>query len=89
MKITLIQESIEFADKTANLAKFKKHFEQLLGKSDLVVLPEMFSTGFCTNSPELAEDMNGQTVDFLKYWAAKGNFAIAGSFIATENNLLF
>jgi len=89
MKITIIQDIIHWADKQANLNKTQKQLETLAGKTDLVVLPEMFTTGFCTDRPDLAEDMEGNTVKTLKRWASEFGFAIAGSFIATENGKLF
>lgn len=85
MKITLIQDIIHWADKTANLQKAEKQLAELAGKTDMVVLPEMFTTGFCTDQPDLAENMESETVRRLREWALKFNLAITGSFIATEN----
>jgi predicted amidohydrolase len=85
MKITLIQDIIYWADIKANLQKLENQVRELVGKTDLVVLPEMFSTGFCTTQPELAEGMDGETVRILKRVATQYNLAIAGSFIATES----
>jgi len=85
MRITLIQDSIFWADITANLEKTEKQLVELNGKTDLVVLPEMFSTGFCTDKLELAENMEGKTIQKLTEWAEKFKIAIIGSFIAFEN----
>jgi predicted amidohydrolase len=52
----------------------------------LVVLPEMFSTGFCTDRLDLAEEENGETVQKLTEWAKNFGIALTGSFIARENN---
>lgn len=89
MKLTIIQDIIHWADKQSNLDKTQEQLETLAGKTDLVILPEMFSTGFCTNHPELAEDMEENTVKTLKKWALNYGLAIAGSFIATENGKLY
>ena len=89
MKITLIQDTIHWADKTANLQKTDKQLAELAGKTDLVVLPEMFTTGFCTDQLELAETMEGETVHTLQKWAQTYNLAITGSFIANENDKIF
>jgi len=86
MRITLVQDIIHWADKTANLAKTEMQLEGLCDTTDLVVLPEMFSTGFCTDRLDLAETTEGETICKIKDWAQKFNFAIAGSYIATENN---
>ena len=53
MKITLIQDHIVWADKAANLQKTGDQLAVLTGQTDLVVLPEMFSTGFCTDELHL------------------------------------
>lgn len=89
MKITLIQDTIHWANKTANLQKTEKQLAELAGKTNLVVLPEMFTTGFCTNQLELAETMEGETVLTLQKWAQTYNLAITGSFIANENDKVF
>ncbi len=89
MKITLIQDTIHWADKTANLQKTEKQLAELAGKTNLVVLPEMFTTGFCTDQLELAETMEGETVRNLQKWAQTYNLAITGSFIANENDKIF
>ncbi len=85
MRISLIQDAIVWADKNANLKKTANKLLSLAGKTDLVVLPEMFSTGFCVDNLDLAETMDGETVQLLKKWAQEFQFAITGSFIATEN----
>lgn len=84
LKISIIQDNIIWADIKANLEKVEAHIKSLVG-TDLVVLPEMFSTGFCTDQPGLAEEMSGQTVHALKQLAVNYQLAIAGSFIAREN----
>ena len=89
MKITLIQDTIHWANKTANLQKTEKQLAELAGKTNLVVLPEMFTTGFCTDQLELAETMEGKTVRTLQKWAQTYNLAITGSFIANENDKVF
>ena len=85
MKITLLQDHIFWADKQANLQKTESQLKELSEKTDLVVLPEMFTTGFCTDRLDLAETMQGETVEHLKRWATDYKIAIVGSFIAIEN----
>ena len=89
MRITLKQDHIVWADKAANLQKTAEQLATLAGKTDLVVLPEMFSTGFCTDELHLAETMNGETIQTLRAWAVKYELAITGSFIATEDNKIY
>ena len=89
MRITLIQDIIFWADKAANIQKVEDQLILLAGTTDLVVLPEMFTTGFCTDKLSLAETMDGETVQTLQHWATKYKLAITGSFIATENEKVY
>lgn len=84
MKITPVQDTIIWADIEVNLLQTEKKLQQLAGKTDLVVLPEMFTTGFCTEQLYLAEAPGGITEQKLRTWAAGYQLAITGSFIATE-----
>ncbi|MEI8086437.1 MAG: nitrilase family protein [Paludibacter sp.] len=85
MRISLVQDTIVWADKKANLQNTGRQLAILAGQTDLVVLPEMFTTGFCTNDIHLAETMDGETVHTLRKWAVEFQLAITGSFIAAEN----
>jgi len=89
MRISLIQDIIFWADKAANIQKVEDQLILLAGKTDLVVLPEMFTTGFCTEKLQLAETMEGETIRTLKNWATKYKMAITGSFIASENEKIY
>lgn len=89
MRISLLQDNIYWADKDANFRCIETHLSAIKNETDLVVLPEMFSTGFCTDQPELAEDMCGLTVTILQRWAQQYNIAITGSFIAESDNKLY
>jgi len=89
MRISIIQDTIVWADKDANLKKTGEQLVALAGKTDLVVLPEMFTTGFCTDDLHLAEPTEGDTILKLKFWANKFAFAIAGSFIASEEGKVY
>ncbi|MFV0392012.1 MAG: nitrilase family protein [Paludibacteraceae bacterium] len=89
MRISLLQTDIAWADKSANLQNTEKIIKNLSGLSDLIVLPEMFTTGFCTDRLDLAETMQGNTVQSLRQWAKEYQLAITGSFIATEGDKIF
>src|SRR5450759_1273365 len=89
MRISLIQDTIFWADKAANLQKTGEQLAVLAEQTELVVLPEMFTTGFCTDELHLAETMDGETVQTLRNWAVKYQLAITGSFIATENENVY
>lgn len=84
MKITIVQQEIVWGDKAHNLHTFGATLNELYGTTDVVVLPEMFSTGFSVDKPELAENTEGEAVTLIKQWSREGKFAIAGSFMASD-----
>ena len=89
LRISLVQTSIVWEDKPANLLLFENHVRSLAGKTDLVVLPEMFTTGFSMTCHLLAEENDGATMNVVKQWAAKYDLAIVGSFIAVTDGKYF
>lgn len=84
MKITILQRDIEWASPTVNVAKADELISWL-PEADLFVLPEMFSTGFCTEPQEIAETADSDTLGWMKKKAAERNCAIAGSLAVCEN----
>jgi len=89
MYISLLQTDIEWENKQANLLKLNNQLESLKGKSNLAVIPEMFTTGFSMNCHELAEDNNDNTVATLCELSHKYDIALTGSFIGTENDRFY
>jgi len=85
MKIALIQSDLYWEDVFKNRKSFESKINQIDSSVNLVVLPEMFSTGFTMNAPEVAETMEGETVLWLQSLAKQKNFAITGSLIILEN----
>lgn len=85
LKITIIQSDLAWEDKVRNTALFSKLIETS-GYTDIVILPEMFSTGFSMQASKLAETMDGQTMQWMKATAAEMNVIISGSFIVEEND---
>ncbi len=85
LKITLIQSEISWHNRSENL----NHIESLIKKNnlqtDLIVLPEMFNTGFTMNPTEVSEEMDGVTVDFLIRIARETQADITGSIAVNEN----
>ena len=84
LRTVLVQANQIWEDKSANL----RHYEELLadaGDADLIVLPEMFHTGFSMSAAEFAEDANGPGIAWLKQQAAARNCALYTSLIASEN----
>lgn len=93
LNVALLPLNIVWGDKEKNLSALEEHLNQLHPQTDLLVLPEMFSTGFLTGDKEeirpLAERNTGETVDRLKRLAREHNVAIAGSFIADSGGSLY
>lgn len=85
LRISLVQADIAWEDTAANLAHFSELLQQL-PNTDIVVLPEMFSTAFSSNAIELAETVHGATLTAVRQWADHYQCAFVGSFIAQENN---
>jgi len=85
MKIALIQSDLYWEEASKNRNNFESKINQIDSSVNLVVLPEMFSTGFTMNAPEVAETMQGETVLWLQSLAKQKNFAITGSLIIVEN----
>lgn len=89
LKITIIQSELHWEDIEANLAMFSSKIENLNEETDLIVLPEMFSTGFSMNAAQLAELPDGRTFQWMVSEAIKHQIAITGSVIIFENNTYF
>lgn len=85
MKIAIIQSDLYWEDASKNRKSFESKINQIDSDINLVVLPEMFSTGFTMNAAEVAETMQGETVSWLQSLAKQKNFAITGSLIIVEN----
>ncbi len=88
MKITLIQTDLLWNDPTGNRAQFEQKIAEA-GSADLIVLPEMFSTGFCTQPRLAAEPLGGETLPWMKRIAQKTDCALAGSVAVEENGNYF
>ncbi len=84
LTFSLIQTDIFWEDNAANLAHYKHLIEKIEGKKEIVLLPEMFSTGFSMAPERLAERMDGATVQWMMDMAAKYHIILAGSIIIEE-----
>lgn len=84
LNISLIQADIVWEDKAANLAQYEQYIAGIQEKKEVVVLPEMFSTGFTMNTQALGETMDGPTVQWMKDMAAKYRCILTGSLIIQE-----
>ncbi|MEL7586599.1 MAG: amidohydrolase [Prolixibacteraceae bacterium] len=87
--IALIQTDLVWEDARANRIHFEEMFNRLPDETELVVLPEMFSTGFSMNVEEQSETMAGNTVSWLREQACQTGKVIAGSIMIRENQSFF
>ena len=92
--IAVIQTNLIWQHPEINRQVFEKKINALTTKTDLVILPEMFTTGFTMNAQDLAEKMTGKTVSWMQRIAVEKQMAITGSIIISEdtnfyNRLLF
>ena len=88
LRVTVCQVDIEWQSKKANLKRYAELIAGLRGETDLVIFPETFTTGFSMDSPELAEEMSGSTVVWMKEQASKLNTSILGSFLCRDGKKL-
>jgi omega-amidase len=89
LKISIIQSDIYWENISANLAHLEELFSTTIVDTDLIILPEMFATGFTMNVNSMGETMNGQIHKWLKIISKRYNAAICGSFICKEKNAFF
>jgi len=89
LTITTIQTHLHWEDKTSNLKMFEEKINGIKEKTELVILPEMFSTGFAINPEKLAEKMEGTTVEWMKRIASEKNIILTGSIIIEEYGKYF
>lgn len=87
INITLVQTDIQWMDSKATLTYLEKQIQNI--KTDLIVLPEMFGTGFCIEPLKVAEAMNGFSVNWMLQMAKKMNCAICGSLSIKENDKFY
>ncbi|MEQ8517898.1 MAG: amidohydrolase [Cytophagales bacterium] len=84
LKISLIQTHLHWEDPIANLAHLEEKIWQIDKETDLIVLPEMFSTGFSMDTKKLAEPMNLHSFKWMQKMAAQKKCVITGSLIIKE-----
>ena len=89
MKVALIQAPLVWENPKSNRDYFEEKIKSVSDEIDLVILPEMFSTGFTMNPWEIWETMDGETISLLKNLAKAKNFAITGSLIIKENDKFY
>ncbi|HTN07207.1 amidohydrolase [Agriterribacter sp.] len=89
LSVTTIQTHLHWEDKTANLRMLKEKIMAIPRQTEIVILPEMFSTGFSMYPQALAEKMNGRTVEWMQAVAAQKKIILTGSIIIEEDGQYF
>jgi omega-amidase len=85
MQVTLIQAPLIWENPKSNRDYFQTKINEITSSVDLIVLPEMFTSGFTMNPDHVAETMEGETITWLKVLAKARNCAITGSLVIAEN----
>ena len=86
LKIALIQSDLVWENPERNRENFSEKIKNISEAIDLIILPEMFTTGFTMNAEEVAETMDGNTVEWMRSLASRSNVAIVGSLVILEEN---
>ncbi|HEX8326015.1 MAG TPA: amidohydrolase [Hymenobacter sp.] len=89
LTVSFVQTALHWHDAAANRGSLDIALAGLTAPTDLIVLPEMFTTGFSMAAPELAEPMDGPTVAWLRAHAAAHNAVVTGSVIIEENGAYY
>jgi omega-amidase len=89
INITTIQTNLLWEDKFSNLANIENKIKSSNCANNIVILPEMFSTGFSMNASTLAETMEGDSVSWMKRVAKENKIILTGSLIIQEENNFF
>ena len=89
MNITLLQANLYWHDPVANQAMLEERIFNLDEPTDLIVLPEMFTTGFTMDARAVAEPMNLTTFRWLKQMAAQTGAIVTGSYVVKEAGQFF
>jgi len=89
LKVTIIQSHLHWENPVTNRALFSGKINEISEETNLIILPEMFTTGFTMNAEPLAEDANGPTLQWMQSIAIEKACAVTGSIIVKENGRYF
>jgi omega-amidase len=89
LRIVLVQTDLHWENSKANLAMFSEKINALAAPVDLIVLPEMFSTGFSMQAEPLAEKIDGEAVQWMQKTTKEKNCVIVGSLMVSEEENFF
>lgn len=89
LTITTIQSNLHWEERSANLGILEEKISSIAEKTEIIILPEMFSTGFSMNTSELAETMDGEAVAWMKKVSNENGVILTGSIIIEEDEKHF
>lgn len=89
LTFSLVQTNLHWENRAANIAMLEKKILALNQKTEVIVLPEMFTTGFSMQPTLFAEKMDGETIQWMKKMAAQKKAIITGSLMIEENGKYF
>ena len=89
LAITTIQTDLVWEDKDANLQQLEEKINSIEERTEIVVLPEMFSTGFTMQPQLFAETGDGETIEWMKRIAADKRIILTGSIIVKEEDKFY
>lgn len=89
MKVAVIQSPLVWEDPQLNRNYFEAKINTIVSEVDLIVLPEMFTTGFTMQPERVAETMGGETIKWMQSLAKAKKCAITGSLIVTEDEKFY
>lgn len=88
LKITVIQPDIIWEDPQTNLKKYSGWFDKI-NETDVIILPEMFTTGFSMHPEKLKEQMDGPSIKWMQQVATDKNAAVVGSLIIEDDGKVY
>src|ERR1700741_372167 len=89
LNITIVQSPLHWENVDANLDMFGKKLDAITGATDLIVLPEMFTTGFAVEREHVAEEQGGKGLQWMLKKAKEKNCVITGSIAVKDNGKLY
>lgn len=84
LRVSMVQADLAWENRAENLSRFSRLLDPLRGQTDLILLPEMFTTGFSMAATRFAEPEDGPTRTWMADQATKANAVILGSYIVEE-----
>ena len=89
LNVTIVQSPLSWHDAEANRATFSQIIGNLTESTDIIVLPEMFTTGFSMDAPDLAESTDGPSAKWMQQMAKDSAAAVCGSLIIVDHGEYF